>query len=249
MTHGVPIILGADSEPETIPYTTRLGVSRATAKQRTERPHNSHRWRKVRKMSATTEPLCRLCKQAMSTVDHIDGNPKNQRAFNLQSLCTICHGWKTNAFEKRSIYLQAMETPTDLRFYLDKLHNRRTYDTFDDDGYEYRFFYPQYLVYPQPFVSDTQFMATLFASHLYAMRLQEMNYDSGMLPLWYNHATPVVNDARGQLKTKNQSIVDEFMDGASNDVTHIYPQAGCTFAEILRIVCVMHTYEHFKQGA
>jgi hypothetical protein len=246
MQNGVPIILGADDVPETIPYTTRLGVSRATAKQRTERPHNSHRWRKVRKMSATTEPLCRLCKSAMSTVDHIDGNPKNQRTFNLQSLCTPCHGWKTNAFEKRSIYLHALETPTDLRFYLDKLHKRREYELLEDSK---RFHYPEYEVFPQPFVSDTQFMAALFASHMYARRMQDMNYDNGMLPLWFNHATPIVAECHTQLKTKNRMIVDEFMDGASGDVTHIYSQAGCTSAELLRIACIMHTYEHYKQGA
>ena len=246
------IVLGADSVPETIPTTTRLGVSRDTPKQRIERPHNSHRWRKIRKMSATTEPLCRLCQQPTTTVDHIDGNPKCQRAFNLQSLCTKCHNWKTEAFEKRGIYLHTLTAICSFRFYLDKLHDNFPEQRRDASGGipSGGFRYPEYEVFPKPFVSDTQFIACLFGSHLYYRLMQQYNNDhDDSMSAWYNVATPLVNSAKGLMKTKTAGIVDEFIDGANGNVAHIFPQAGCTFAELLRIACVMHTFEHYKQGA
>jgi len=58
------------------------------------------RWRRIRAMVLTEEPLCRECMKtnrvtAASEVDHIDGNVHNMSRSNLQPLCGYHHKVKT----------------------------------------------------------------------------------------------------------------------------------------------------------
>ena len=66
-------------------------------------PIHSWRWRRVRRIVLSSEPLCRMCKQqgyvtAATEVDHIkprdEGGDMWDRA-NLQPLCRECHENKT----------------------------------------------------------------------------------------------------------------------------------------------------------
>ena len=61
-------------------------------------------WNLISKAIRNKEPFCREClKNGKYTpsecVDHIDGNPKNNKTDNLQALCWSCHSRKT-AIEK-----------------------------------------------------------------------------------------------------------------------------------------------------
>ena len=57
-------------------------------------------WRELRAAKLRAEPLCKECFALgrvvpAACVDHKDGNPENDRAENLQSLCLACHARKT----------------------------------------------------------------------------------------------------------------------------------------------------------
>lgn len=57
-------------------------------------------WRKLRTYVLSREPLCRICKQAATDLDHITQRSKGGSDFdltNLQPLCRECHARKRNA--------------------------------------------------------------------------------------------------------------------------------------------------------
>ena len=58
-------------------------------------PLNSARWRRLRAYVLAREPLCRHCGNVATDVDHISGDPSDNREANLQPLCHSCHSHKT----------------------------------------------------------------------------------------------------------------------------------------------------------
>jgi 5-methylcytosine-specific restriction protein A len=46
-------------------------------------------------MVLASHPLCAVCDEPATDVDHIDGNARNNDVHNLQSLCHSCHSRKT----------------------------------------------------------------------------------------------------------------------------------------------------------
>ena len=73
-------------------------------------PYNTARWKRLRALQLSTEPLCRFCKQqgrdTLATVaDHVVPVAKDpELAFdqdNLQSLCAQCHSGAKQRQEKR----------------------------------------------------------------------------------------------------------------------------------------------------
>ena len=47
--------------------------------------------------------ICQMCRMSENErqleVDHINGNPEDDREKNLQTLCNNCHAYKTHAFK------------------------------------------------------------------------------------------------------------------------------------------------------
>lgn len=63
--------------------------------------YSTYQWQKISGLVLKDEPVCRLCGRVdRPSVDHIDGNNKNNLRYNLQNLCLTCHGWKSNVFDK-----------------------------------------------------------------------------------------------------------------------------------------------------
>lgn len=66
--------------------------------------YRSKYWKDIRKMHLMVNPVCVVCGELANTVDHI--KPKrmggDERAENLQSLCTKCHTAKSS-FEGNEI--------------------------------------------------------------------------------------------------------------------------------------------------
>ena len=65
-------------------------------------PLNSSRWQRLRDVVLSQEPLCRDCHERGLTVpatdvDHVSGDPSDNRPVNLQPLCHSCHSLKTAA--------------------------------------------------------------------------------------------------------------------------------------------------------
>lgn len=58
-------------------------------------PLNSHRWQRLRAAVLAREPLCRHCGEVATDVDHISGDPSDNRLSALQPLCHACHSSKT----------------------------------------------------------------------------------------------------------------------------------------------------------
>lgn len=60
------------------------------------KPYHTKEWQEVRQIKLAANPLCELCELDQLTtpathVHHIDGNPKNNKQENLQSLCYDHH--------------------------------------------------------------------------------------------------------------------------------------------------------------
>lgn len=51
---------------------------------------------KLRTIMLHEQPLCAVCGQPATDLDHIDGDPFNRERKNLQMLCKACHSLKTN---------------------------------------------------------------------------------------------------------------------------------------------------------
>lgn len=58
-------------------------------------PLNSAAWYRLRARVLAEEPLCRHCGQPATDVDHLSGDPSDNRRANLQPLCHPCHSHKT----------------------------------------------------------------------------------------------------------------------------------------------------------
>lgn len=81
---------------------------RDTRKDREKVRGNRHQrgyggeWERISKMKRDECPICEVCNDAPATqVDHIVpftdlNDPRRTRWTNLQSICNVCHSWKTN---------------------------------------------------------------------------------------------------------------------------------------------------------
>ena len=58
-------------------------------------PLNSAAWARLRTRVLAEEPLCRHCGALATDVDHVSGDPSDNRRANLQPLCHACHSHKT----------------------------------------------------------------------------------------------------------------------------------------------------------
>ncbi|MYN11781.1 HNH endonuclease [Pusillimonas sp. TS35] len=71
-------------------------------------PLNSAQWQNLRATVINEEPLCRYCSAqgwivSATDVDHISGDPSDNRRENLQSLCHECHSKKTAADHGKAV--------------------------------------------------------------------------------------------------------------------------------------------------
>lgn len=58
-------------------------------------PLTSTAWRRLRARVLAEEPMCRHCGEPATDVDHVSGDPSDNRRTNLQPLCHGCHSHKT----------------------------------------------------------------------------------------------------------------------------------------------------------
>jgi len=71
--------------------------------------YNSKRWKLLRRKKLNANPICEECEKELATeVDHVvDIHTRPDLAFtwsNLRSLCSPCHGTKTNAEVRSRTY-------------------------------------------------------------------------------------------------------------------------------------------------
>lgn len=79
-------------------------------------PLNSSAWQKLRAYVLAVEPLCRECKALATDVDHVSGDPSDNRPQNLQPLCHACHSRKTmHERNSNTSACDASGLPTDAR--------------------------------------------------------------------------------------------------------------------------------------
>lgn len=55
------------------------------------RPIDSRRWRQIREIKLSRDPLCERCGAVAVIVHHKDRNENNNYSDNLESLCNHCH--------------------------------------------------------------------------------------------------------------------------------------------------------------
>lgn len=83
-------------KPPREPLTLRkANPSGRDADPRRTIPLNSARWGRMRAYVLAREPLCRHCGDVATDLDHISGDPSDNRDANLQPLCHGCHSHKT----------------------------------------------------------------------------------------------------------------------------------------------------------
>lgn len=58
-------------------------------------PLNSAAWRRLRARVLAEQPLCLMCSDVATDVDHVSGDPSDNSRKNLQPLCHACHSRKT----------------------------------------------------------------------------------------------------------------------------------------------------------
>lgn len=58
-------------------------------------PLTGSAWRRLRTRVLAEEPLCRMCSEPATDVDHVNGDPSDNSKQNLQPLCHACHSHKT----------------------------------------------------------------------------------------------------------------------------------------------------------
>jgi 5-methylcytosine-specific restriction endonuclease McrA len=82
--------------PEKIKYVS-MPKHRVAEPYRGSRIYHRAHWRKLRLVKLAHNPACEAdgCNAVATEVDHIDGNNRNMRMSNLQSLCKSCHSKKT----------------------------------------------------------------------------------------------------------------------------------------------------------
>lgn len=103
-TRGIRM-LGSILEEKGLKMAPPLRVPKRTGRDADPRrvlPLNGSRWQKLRAQVLAGEPLCRHCAARGLTVpatdvDHISGDPSDNRLEALQPLCHECHSIKTAA--------------------------------------------------------------------------------------------------------------------------------------------------------
>lgn len=66
--------------------------------------YGSSAWQQLRAVIRRQQPICQVCRRAPSqSVDHIDGDWKNNATENLRGACNPCHATKSGSehFKKR----------------------------------------------------------------------------------------------------------------------------------------------------
>lgn len=79
----------------------RLCIEHSKLKRKDKDPeqrafYGSAGWKKKSLEKRTRNPICEVCRDAFSvSVDHIDGNWRNNEDSNLRAVCTNCHDTKS----------------------------------------------------------------------------------------------------------------------------------------------------------